>query len=100
MLSRKIDLPLLLGRVISRRGQSIIEYAIVIAIATAACSGMAIYLRRAVQGATKLVDDEYSETGEGWSRAQGYAQGTSGYQPGEIGVILPPAPNTSGGAGR
>ena len=56
---------------------------------------MALYLCRAVQGATKLVDDEYSESGEGWGRAQGYAQGTSGHQPGEIGIILPPAPNTS-----
>jgi len=66
---------------LSRRGQYIIEYAILIAIVTAACSGMVIYLRRAVQGQTKLVGDELSEAGEGWNRARGYAQGTEAYYP-------------------
>ena len=77
---------------LSRRGQYIIEYAILIAIVAAACSGMAIYLRRAVQGQTKLVGDEFSEAGESWERAHGYAQGTVGHQPGEIGIVLPGSP--------
>jgi len=84
---------------LSRRGQYIVEYAIVIAIAAAACTGMVLYLRRAVQGQTKLVDDEYSESGESWIRASSYAQGTVALDPGEIGVVLPPAPGSDPDAG-
>jgi len=85
---------------LSRRGQYIIEYAILIAIVTAACSGMVIYLRRAVQGQTKLVGDEFNEAGESWNRAQGFVQGTTAHQPGEIGIVLPGAPGGGQGQGQ
>lgn len=33
-----------------RRGQSVLEYAIVLALVSAACIAMSLYVRRAVQG--------------------------------------------------
>ena len=74
---------------LGRRGQYIVEYAILIGIVAIALSGMSLYLRRAVQGATKLVDDEFSEGGESWNRAQGYALGTAARVPGGTGVVAP-----------
>jgi len=58
----------------SRRGQYVIEYAVLIAIVTAALVAMALRFRRVVQGRVKLVDDEYSEAYESWEKAQDYSR--------------------------
>ena len=83
---------------LGRRGQYIMEYAILIGIVAMALSGMSIYMRRAVQGATKLVDDEFSEAGESWNRAQGYALGTAAQTPEATGVVAPQRTTYSGRA--
>ena len=75
---------------LARRGQYMVEYAILIAIVAAALSSMTVYLRRAVQGQTKLVNDEFSESGESWERAQSYALGTAAYHPEKISIVAPP----------
>lgn len=49
-----------------RRGQYILEYAILIGIVVAALTAMSVYIRRSAQGGLKLIDDEYSESGENW----------------------------------
>ena len=58
----------------TRRGQYILEYAILIAIVTATLATMALHFRRAVQGSIKLVDDEWSEATESWEKAEAYSQ--------------------------
>lgn len=74
---------------LGRRGQSIIEYTILIGIVTIALTAMTLYLRRAVQGATKLVDSEFSEAGESWERARNSALGTAAHHPEPVDIIAP-----------
>lgn len=54
---------------LGKRGQFIIEYAILIGIVIFALSALSVYLSRALQGQTKLINDEFSEAGETWELA-------------------------------
>ena len=60
--------------IFTKRGQYIIEYAVLIAIVTALVTALLLHFRRAVQGRIKLVDDEFSEATESWENAQTYSR--------------------------
>ena len=48
-------------RVVHFKGQSLIEYALVIAVVGMAASAMSVYVYRAVQAQQKTVSDEYQK---------------------------------------
>jgi len=41
-----------------RRGQSTLEYALIVAVVAAALTAMSLYLQRSVQGNLKLMEDK------------------------------------------
>lgn len=51
----------MLRKIIRKKGQSIIEYAILITVVSAAFIAMQTYMMRAVQGRLKQVEDEINE---------------------------------------
>ena len=53
--------------VINRRGQNIIEYAIVVALVSAAMIAMSTYVFRSVQATQKMVEEEFVNNQDGVS---------------------------------
>ncbi len=49
------------GQVHKTKGQTIIEYAIVVSVVAAAMIAMSTYVYRAIQGAQQIIQEEYSQ---------------------------------------
>ncbi len=47
-----------LGKITTRRGQSVLEYALIISVVAAALMAMNVYVQRSVQANLKLVEDQ------------------------------------------
>ncbi len=47
-------------KIISKKGQNLIEYAVVVALVSAAMIAMSTYVFRAVQATEKLVEEEFA----------------------------------------
>jgi Flp pilus assembly pilin Flp len=48
-------------KVMSKNGQNIVEYAIIVSLVSAAMVAMSTYVYRAVQGTQKKIEDEFQK---------------------------------------